>query len=61
MREDIPRSPANSTWREYMEFEARIHDDWDELQLRMHRKRSRDLPAVAPKKAPETEGTNGVA
>ena len=41
MREDIPRSPANQTWREYMEFEAGISDDWDEVQMRIHRKRSK--------------------
>lgn len=38
---DIPRSPANQTWREFMEFEAAISDDFDELQRRIHRKRSK--------------------
>jgi hypothetical protein len=40
---DIPRSPANRTWREFMEFEAAINDDWDELQRRIHRKRPKPV------------------
>jgi hypothetical protein len=40
---DIPRSPANQTWREFMEFEAAIGDDFDEVQRRIHRKRSKPV------------------
>jgi hypothetical protein len=47
MRDDIPRSPANQTYREYMEHEARQgEDEWDEFQRLMRR----------PRKPPITKG-----